>query len=232
MRTAWLLPLAALVACAGPGTGAPNLVACLVDTEHAIVDLDAAPTGFALTPAGALALTVGGFTGHLDRADGAQVGLTLLIEATGAMTVQRRSWQPSPEGWRAEAADGLACEDAYAWPAAVALRALPDLDLGESLVLTVTASGMAAFAARLDAAEHDGTAAPPPDDLFDPDAITAIGLLWDGHRATDPWSGSVGFGIERHHGADGADGTVSYTYVAFGAWTAAAEVSGDRPPPP
>lgn len=92
---------------------------------------------------------------------------------------------------------------------------------------------MATFAVRLDAAEHDGTAAPPIDDPFDPDAITAIALRWVGHRATDPWSGDVGLGIERHHGADGGpDGTVSSAYVAHGGWTAAAEASGARPPPP
>jgi len=233
MRIAWLLPLAALAACAGPGTGGPNLVACLVDAEHAIVDVDATPTGFALTPAEALALAVGGFEGRLDRADGAKLALTLRIEVTGAMTLQRRSWQPSPEGWRAEATDGLACEDAYAWPATVELRALPELDLAEGLVLTVTASGVATFAVRLDAAAHDGTAAPAPDDLSDPDDITAIELLWGGHRAADTWSGDVGFGIERRHDADGGpDGTVSYTYVAYGAWTAAADASGDRPAPP
>lgn len=233
MRIAWLLPLAALAACAGPGTGAPNLVACLVDAEHPIVDLDAAPAGFALTPGGALALADGDFAGRLDRADGAQVDLTLRIEASGPMTLQRRSWQPAAEGWRADAAGELACEDAYAWPATVELRALPDLDLAEGLVLTVTASGAATFAVRLDAAAHDGSAAPAPGDLVDPDDITAIALLWGGHRAGDAWSGDVGFGIERHHGAVGdPDGTVSYTYIAYGEWTAAAEASGDRPPPP
>ena len=228
MRTAWLLTLAALVACAGIGDGEPNLVACLVDDEQAVMDLDTAPTGFTLTPAEALARAVGHWSGHLDRAAGGRVDLTLRIDADGELTLQRRSWQPSPDRWRAEAADGLDCEDAYALPASVELLALPDLVLAGALLVTVTASGVAGFDLRIAAAENGGSAAPAPDQLHDPDEVSTVDLLLHGHRTDGPWSGEVGFGIGRHHGAPGdPDGAVSYTVVDYGTWTA-----GSSPPPP
>jgi hypothetical protein len=232
MRIAWLLPLAALVACAGIGDGGPNLVACLVDEELAVVDPNVAPPGFTLTPAEALSRSVGAWSGRLDRTDDAQVDLTLQIDVAGPLTVQRRSWQTSPNGRLEGAASGLDCEDTYALPVTVTLAAPPDIDLALERVATVTASGNASFDVRIDAADHAGGAAPPPEALHDPAEISAIDLWVTGRRGDGAWSGEVGFGIERLHGADGGpDGTVSYTFVAFGSWTAAEDPPRSSTPP-
>ena len=221
MRLAWLLPLAILVACAGIGDGGPSLVACLVDEELAVVDPNVTPPGFTLTPAEALTIAVGGWSGHLDKVDDAQVDLTLQIDAAGTMTVQRRSWQTSPNGRLVGAASGLDCEDTYALPVTVTLAAPPDIDLALERIVTVTASGIAGFDVRIDAAEHAGSATPSPEELHDPAEISSIDLLVDGRRGDGAWSGDVGFGIERRHGADGdPDATVSYAFVDYGSWTA------------
>jgi hypothetical protein len=173
--------------------------------------------GFSLSPAEARTRALGLATGVLDRHDGARIDLTLTIDAAGPMTLQRRSWQPLPGGWRPEIASGLDCEDAYALPVAVALQAPPDLDLVETTTLWVTASGRAAFHLRVDAAAHPGSAAPPPGDVDDD--VTAIDLLLDAERDDQPWRGEVGFGIERRHG-QGPDGSVSYSVSHWGAWEA------------
>jgi hypothetical protein len=216
--SALLVPLMALAACAPPGSGDPNLVGCLVDTETAIDDPQARPPGFTLSPAEARARALGLATGGLDRHDGARIDLTLTVDAAGPMTLQRRSWQTPPGGWRAESASAeLDCEDAYALPVTVAMQALPDLDLAEATTLTVTARGRAAFHLRIDAAAHRGSAAPATGDVDD--AVTAIDLLLDARRDDGPWTGELGFGIERRHGL-GPDGSVSYAFHTFGSWDA------------
>ncbi len=221
MRIAWLLPLAALVACAGIGDGGPSLVACLVDEELAVVDPNVAPPGFTLTPAEALSRSVGGWSGRLDRVDDAQVDLTLQIDVADTMTVQRRSWQTSSNGRLVGAATGLECEDTYALPVTITLATPPDIDLAFDRTMTVTASGIAGFDVRIDAADHAGSATPSPEELHDPAEISAIDLLVDGRRGDGAWSGDVGFGIERRHGADGdPDASVSYAFIDYGSWTA------------
>ena len=221
MRIVWLLPLATLVACAGLGDGGPSLVTCLVDEEHAVVDPNVAPPGFTLTPTEALSRSVGTWSGHLDRVDDAQIDLTLRIDLAGTMTVQRRSWRTPPDARLLDAASGLDCEDTYALPATVTLEAPPDIDLALERTVTVTASGVAGFDARIAAADHAGNATPSPEELHDPAEISAIDLLVDGRRGDGAWSGHVGFGIERRHGADGdPDATVSYAFVDYGSWTA------------
>ena len=221
MRIAWLLPLATLVACAGIGDGGPSLVACLVDEELAVVDPNVTPPGFTLTPAEALTIAVGGWSGHLDKVDDAQVDLTLQIDVAGTMTVQRRSWRTPHDGRLVDAATGLDCEDTYALPVTVTLAAPPDIDLALDRTMTVTASGIAHFDVRIDEADHPGSATPSPEELHDPAEISAIDLLVDGRRSDGAWSGDVGFGIERRHGADGdPDATVSYAVVDYGSWTA------------
>jgi len=225
MRIAWLLPLAALVACTGIGDGGPNLVACLVDEELAVVDPNVdpnvAPPGFTLTPAEALSRSVGGWSGRLDRVDDAQVDLTLQIDVAGTMTVQRRSWQTPPNGRLVGAAAGLDCEDTYALPVTITLAAPPDIDLALERIVTITASGIAHFDVRIDEADHPGSATPSPEELHDPAEISSIDLLVDGRRGDGAWSGDVGFGIERRHGADGdPDASVSYAFIDYGSWTA------------
>ena len=218
IAAAWTLAWVALAACGSPGSGDPNLVGCLVDTEHVVDDLDARPPGFSLSPAEARARALGLATGSLDRHDGARIDLNLAIDAAGAMTLQRRSWQTPPDGRGAESASGLDCEDAYALPVTVRLQALPDFDLTETTTLTVTASGRAAFDLRVEGEDHPGSAAPEDVD----DAVTAIDLLLGGRRDDGPWAGEAGFGMERRHGAVGApDGTVSYTFSPYGDWSAA-----------
>ena len=225
MRIVWLLPLATLVACAGIGDGGPSLVACLVDEELAVVDPNVAPPGFTLTPAEAMSRSVGAWSGRLDRVDDAQVDLTLQIDVAGTITVQRRSWQTSPNGRLEGAASGLDCEDTYALPVTVTLAAPPDIDLAIERTVTVTASGSAGFDVRIDAADHAGSATPTPEELHDPAEISAIDLLVDGRRGAGAWSGDVGFGIERRHGADGdPDAAVSYAFVVYGSWTAAEDL--------
>jgi hypothetical protein len=216
---AWWLALVGLVACAGTG-GDPNLVGCLVDTETEIGDTQALPPGFSISPAEARAGAIGFATGDLERHDGTRIDLTLAIEAAGAMTLQRRSWQTPPGNGRLEPASALDCEDAYALPVTVHAQALPDLDLLESTTLTVTASGRASFHLRVDATAHLGAAAPRSDDVDD--HVTAIEMLLDARRDGGAWAGEVGFGIERRHGAAGdPDGAVSYTVSPWGAWVTA-----------
>jgi hypothetical protein len=215
--SALLVPLVALAACAPPGSGDPNSIGCLVDTETAIDDPQALPPGFSLSPAEARARALGLATGGLERHDGVRIDLTLAVDAAGPMTLQRRSWQAPPGGWRAEGAPELDCEDAYALPVTVAVQALPDLDLAEATTLTVTARGRAAFHLRVDAAAHRGSAALAAGDVDDD--VTAIELLLDARRDDGPWMGEVGFGIERRHGR-GPDGSVSYAFHTFGSWDA------------
>jgi hypothetical protein len=217
--SALLLALVALAACAPPDSGDPNLAGCLVDTETAIDDPQAIPSGFTLSPAEARARALGLAAGGLDRHDGVRIDLTLTIDAAGPMTLQRRSWQTPPGGWRAESASDFDCEDAYALPVTVAVQALPDLDLVEATTITVTARGRAAFHLRVDAAAHRGSAAPADGDVDD--AVTTIDLLLDAGRDDGAWTGEVGFGIERRHGL-GPDGSVSYAFSPWGAWEAVA----------
>jgi hypothetical protein len=211
---AWI----ALAACVAPGGGDPNLLGCLVDAEEAVTDPDARPPGFSLSPAEARDRALGPTEGGLDRHDGARIGLDLQIEAAGAMTLQRRSWQASGGHGRPEPAAQLDCEDAYAVPVSVRLQALPDLDVVGTTTLTVTAGGRSAFDLRIDAAAHAGSAAPRAGDVDDD--VTAIDLWLGGGREAGPWVGEVGFGIERRHG-EGPDGTVSYAFHPYGGWTAA-----------
>jgi hypothetical protein len=216
--TAWLLALVGFAACAGTG-GDANLVGCLVDTETEIRDGQTLPPGFSLTPAEARARALGLANGALDRHDGIRIDLTLAIDAAGAMTLQRRSWQTPSGNGRPEPASQLVCEDAYALPVHVRFEALPDFDLTETTTLTVTASGRAAFVVRSDASAHAGSASPRPDDVDD--QVTWIDLLLDARRDAGAWAGEVGFGIERRHGR-GPDGSVSYTFSPWGAWEAVA----------
>jgi hypothetical protein len=157
-RATWWLALVGLVACAGTG-GDPNLVGCLVDTETEIGDAQALPPGFSISPAEARAGAIGFATGDLERHDGTRIDLTLAIEAAGAMTLQRRSWQTPPGNGRLEPASALDCEDAYALPVTVHAQALPDLDLVASTTLTVTASGRHRSTC---ASTRPPTSAPPP----------------------------------------------------------------------
>jgi len=214
-----LAALAALAACPAPGGGNTNLVGCLVDTEQQVTDLGSTPPGFSLSPSEAHARALGRATGILERRDGAHIGLTLMVDATGPTTLQRRSWQTPSGGWQAETTFAFDCEDTYALPVVVRIQALPDLDVTESTTLTVAASGRVTFDLRLDAGAHPGSAAPPSRDV---DAyVTAVDLLVGGQRDDGPWAGEVGFGIERQHGAaDDPDGTVSYTFSPYGDWSA------------
>ncbi len=250
-----LLLLLLLPACGTPGDGAPGLVGCFVDEEVAITDMTSTPSGFELSPEAALALVIGHWEGTLERYDGAAITLTLHTTASGAMLLQRRSWRsvegpitepasaprigvpgstapatgPGPGPGPGPTDDGLdtfACEDTYALPVDLDLRALPDLDVQHALRLTVSASGAASFGLRITTDEHTGSAAPAPDDLAGPGTITAIELLVHGARGSGPWTGEVAFGFERHHGPDGGgDATVSYSQSEYAAWSAEAELT-------
>ena len=238
-----------LPACGTPSDSAPSLVGCLVDEEVAITDMTITPSGFELSPEAALALVIGHWEGTLERHDGAAIALTLHTTATGPMLLQRRSWRavegPSTElasaprtgvpgstapstgpGPAGDGLDTFACEDTYALPVELDLRALPDLDVQHAFRLTVSASGAATFALRIGAAEHDGSAAPAAEDLAGPGTITAIELLVHGARGSGPWTGEVAFGIERHHAHDGGgDAAVSYSQSAYATWSAEAELT-------
>lgn len=249
-RAALLLLLVSLqlTACGTPGDGVPNLVGCLVDEEIAIIDMRSTPSGFDLSPEAALALVIGSWEGTLERDDGAAIALTLHTIETGPMLVQRRSWREVDGPMRERAAatrpgasgstepepgpgpsdnglDPFTCEDTYALPIDLELRALPELDVQHALRVTVSASGAASFALRIAADEHDGSAAPATGDLTGPGTITAIELLVHGARDAGPWTGEVAFGIERHHGANGGgDTTVSYSQSPYAAWSAEEEL--------
>lgn len=216
-----------LAACNSADHGQPSLVGCLVDEEHVVTDTASIPAGFTLSPADARTLALGQWTGELERDDGGAVTLTLELDANGAMLLQRRSWRAPTDGGIEPADAALACEDTYALPVALVLRALPDLDIDVATVLTVSASGSASFAARLAAVDHTGNAAPAAADLAGPGTVTMIELLLDGWRREGPWAGDVGFGIERHHGADGdGDGSVSFSQVGYGSWSAPGDADG------
>lgn len=160
VRGAWLLTLLLLVACGDPSGPVPSLVGCLVDREHLITDPLTLPSGFSVTPLEALLRTTGNFHGELERRDANRIPLHLRVEATGAMRLQRRSWQSWPGRGHEETADAIACEDTYAHPISVTLHAIPDLGLRPTpLLLLISARGVANLDLQLDLEAHRGSAA-------------------------------------------------------------------------
>jgi hypothetical protein len=196
-----------------PQVGEPALTSCEAYEVLEVSDRELIPEGFAFSSKTALDRTTGSFQGVLTRQDETSSQMTLTLEASDEITLERRSLQ----GGRGRVEPAMAwhgdCLDAFVFEATIGVFSEDVLNETFTTKVMVDSREQGSFFVFTEAEELKSSIEPFG---FDPSEMETVGFLLIGKTEKAGWNAELSFhGVSFPSGV-GPDSVVSATLDDWG----------------